>query len=331
MAGLALFIIPLLYIRDWGCDMNYYRALIKYYVNPAYWVESWRAAIGATLSILGAGALVVNVVSKVLVDLEDLPNDKTIFTWLLISSLIIGLFRSLPKRSISCNILDVDIPISVLIGDLLKEQGDYVVACNRTFDTTYNVFVSHESFQGRVQDKYYPDVGTLDRCMDVELRDYKGEDIGDGRKDSKRVQYEPGTVVKTTVHDGRNIYWVALAHSSSGGAASCSMNDLRRSLQGLWDYIAEKGNKTTLVMPILGSGRSGLNESRMAILKEILFSFIAYSRNRKIVEELKICIYPEDILNHTVDINEIKAYLCYNCHENRISSLSDDNESSPCD
>jgi hypothetical protein len=318
-------------MQDWAYNMKYYYALVQYYLAPAYWARSWRGVVGGFLSALGAGELIINVVSKVAVDFKDLPNNKTAFICMIIISSIIGLVSSLPKRRISCNILDVDIPISVMIGDVLKEQGDYVVACNRTFDTTYSVFVSHKSFQGRVQDKYYPDLGALDGCMDVELKDYEGVKIDDGRRNSKQIQYEPGAVVKTTVHDGRNIYWVALACSSPGGAASCSMNDLRRSLQGLWDYIAEKGNKTTLVMPIIGSGRSGLNESRMAILKEILFSFIAYSRSRKIVEELKICIYPDDMLNHSIDINDINAYLCYNCRENRIPDSFDDGGSSGCD
>lgn len=311
--------------------MKYLKALLRFYFAKGYWLKTWRNVVESALAALGAGELLVNVASKIIDDSNNWSNGKTTFLLLILLSVLWGILRNLPRRSVSCNIADVDIPISVSIGNLLNEQGDYVVSCNTTFDTTYRAFVAHESLQGQVQDKYYPDVRTLDSCMDVELKSYKGMDVKDGRKNSKLVQYDPGTVVKTNVHDGRNVYWVALANSSQGGAASCTMYDLQRCLQGLWDYIAEKGNKTKLVMPILGSGRSGLNESRMTILKEILFSFIAYSRNRKIVEELKICICPDDVLKHDIDMHEIEAYLCYNCRENRILALSEGDESSGCD
>ena len=310
--------------------MKYIFALAKYYTRPSYWLGMWRGVFASFCAVLGAGELLVNVLGKCSGELKAFADDPRTFEYLLLFSFACSIWNNRPKRKISCNISDVDIPVTIVVGDVLHEDGDYVVACNTTFDTTYNKFVSPDSYQGRVQGKYYPNLEMLDKCMQAELNRYQGCKTPDERIVSKSIRYSPGTVVKTTVHDGRNVYWVALADASCEGAANCYMYDLRRCLQGLWDYIADKGNKTILTMPILGSGRSGLNESRCTIIKEILFSFIAYSRSRKIVEELKVCIYPNDMLHHDIDIDDIKSYLCYNCRENRIYQNDDDGESSAC-
>ena len=48
-----------------------------------------------------------------------------------------------------------------------------------------------------------------------------------------------------------------------------------------------------IVIPILGTGRAGVNQSKENVIKQIIFSFIASNNGeKKISNELKICINP---------------------------------------
>ena len=69
-----------------------------------------------------------------------------------------------------------------------------------------------------------------------------------------------------------------------------------------------------IVIPILGTGRAGVNQSKENVIKQIIFSFIASNNGeKKISNELKICINPEDIKNDIVNIEEICNYVDSMC------------------
>ena len=76
----------------------------------------------------------------------------------------------------------------------------------------------------------------------------------------------------------------------------------------------------------LGSGRTGINESRSVIIKEIIFSFVAFANEQKITEELIICIHYSDITKSELDIYELETYLEYQCRY-RYQELSNKSSS----
>ncbi|CAB5498247.1 hypothetical protein THERMOT_839, partial [Bathymodiolus thermophilus thioautotrophic gill symbiont] len=97
------------------------------------------------------------------------------------------------------------------------------------------------------------------------------------------------------------------------GKPNGKFENLQVCLESLWCYIGEKGHMNRLIMPVLGSGKTGINTSRIKILKEIIFSFVAMTREQKITEELVICIHPSDISNNNLDIYELIDYLRCQC------------------
>ena len=101
----------------------------------------------------------------------------TISQILYVISLIVGIIAVIvanwPKRKYLFNIKNRDIKIKLKIGDLLKEKAAIVVPTNSTFDTnTENDFISINSVQGQVQNKYFKNnITTLDYLIEKELED----------------------------------------------------------------------------------------------------------------------------------------------------------------
>lgn len=133
------------------------------------------------------------------------------------------------------------------------------------------------------------------------------------RQCSKNNQYEIGTIIKLTHRSGFKTYWMAMADVNEHGKPDGKIENLQICLESLWRYIGEKGHMSRLIMPVSGSGRTGINENRITILKEIIFSFVAMTKERKITEELVICIHPSDIRNDKLNIYELMDYLKCQC------------------
>lgn len=244
---------------------------------------------------------------------------------LIVASIIIGLISIWPRREVSSIISGTDIRVSCKICDLLSQNEDIVIAVNTTFDTSTEAdFVSTTSLQGKYQSKYYKNKLTnLDELIEKAL---VNEDISrilkDGRK-TKTKEYQVGTVAKIThpssfFRDCFHTYLLALAKANASGVTETTSEDFAFALYRLWDFLKVQGNKTKLNIPLIGTGRSGLNCERMTVAKEIIFSFVAYAKSTKIIDELVICITMDDYEKHNMDLGELQEYLNVVCKSDSI-------------
>ena len=69
-------------------------------------------------------------------------------------------------------------------------------------------------------------------------------------------------------------------------------------LQGLWAYLLKNGHIENLVIPIIGTEKAGIAEAtRMKVLKDTIYSFVAMSNEKKITNNLILYIHPDDLLD----------------------------------
>ena len=295
--------------------------LLKFYLFPhrilpavRRFVEGWFSVAGVELTVRELLSY-WNIEEYVRKALQD-----THFIWILyVLPFMIGFFRFVPKRKADATIAGTDIRISCKVCDILTQQGDIVISVNTTFDTsTTDDFISPRSLQGAFQAKYYGSGASEVSCLDNEISDalkniQPVEIIKDERK-TKTKQYAVGTVVKLPKKKrfwtySFRPYLVAMATSTISGAATTTMGQFAEVLQKLWCFLAENGCKTKLCVPLLGTGRSGLNCARMTIAKELIFSFVAYARSSRVVDELQICITPHDCVTYNISLDELQDYL----------------------
>ena len=228
-------------------------------------------------------------------------------------SLVVAIFSTIPPINFLETIQGKDISIRIVVGNIFNQRGDVVVPSNSTFDTIRkDEFISPNSIQGQLAEREYDKVEYLDQEIEKQLQNITPTKTLN-RSDSKNKQYEIGTIIKLSHRSEFKSYWMALANVNEHGKPDGKFENLQICLESLWRYIVEKGHMTRLIMPVLGSGKTGINENRFTILKEIIFSFVALSKELKITEELMICIHPSDITNERINMYELRKYLNFQC------------------
>lgn len=296
--------------------------IFRFYFMPRYWKESWLIITNKTLTILGAFWLIISLVEFFYTQNSPIPKEPSLFWFLFVLSVIAAIATTLPPLSVIEKIEGKDISIKLVIGDVFKQNGDLVVPSNSTFDTTLkDDFISPNSIQGQLLEREYDKIEHLDQEISGQLQNITP--LATLKRDkSKNEQYAIGTTIKLSHRSGAKTYWIALADVNEHGKPDGKFVNLQVCLESLWQFIAKKGHMVALVMPVLGSGKTGINENRFTILKEIIFSFVAMTNERKITEELVLCIHPADISSEKLDMYELKQYLKYFCKYRYESSTS---------
>lgn len=286
--------------------------MIKFYITQLFSKKKLKEIIESSFSIIGGVWTIYQILEIVLPIIKtDIINLCIILTVLF---LVINFIIKFPKRTMEYYIKNKDIKIKIIIGDMLKESGGKIIPTNTTFDTKREGdFISEKSVQGQIEEKYYKDnIQSLDTLIEKELNNIEKFKKLD-RKDSKNKQYEIGTTIKLIINNDK-YYFLAIADVNEFGQPKTSYENILISLSRLWEFILEKGHMEPIVIPILGTGRAGVNQSKENVIKQIIFSFIASNNGeKKISNELKICINPEDIKNDIVDIEEICNYVDSMC------------------
>lgn len=280
--------------------------MIKYYVEE--FKKIIKKILIESFAIIGGCYSAYEILVTLFPSQNDIFEDFLKIS--LIISFLIGIFVNIPKKRFRYQLKNKDVGITLCIGNLFKEKGAMIIPTNTTFDTKMEEeFISPKSIQGQYQCKYYPNnLRTLDNLIEIELTEEKYEKLK--RKGSKSKKYPIGTAIKLN-NNGKRFYFLAIADVNSNGKPNANFENIQVSLEKLWECILRRGNMEPIVMPIIGTGRTGLNVSRQKIIKEIIFSFIAHTNEKKISDELIICIHPQDISN--IDLEELKEYLDYIC------------------
>jgi hypothetical protein len=235
------------------------------------------------------------------------------FKILIIIGTVVNILYYLLKKEFEYEIKGQDIKIRLVIGNIFREKGSKVISTNTTFDTKMEgEFISSRSLQGQLQEKYYRNnISILDNMIDTELNNLKSIETLN-RVKSKNKRYNIGTTIKLNINNSK-YYFLAIADVNESGRPKATYENILISLQSLWQYILEKGHMEPVVIPLLGTGRTGITEPRQKIIKQIIFSFVVNSKTSKISNELVICIKEEDIYKYNINIGEIKEYLTYMC------------------
>jgi len=205
-----------------------------------------------------------------------------------------------------------DVIVEIAVGDIFKFPGAIIIGSNTTFDTRVSsTLISANSVQGRFTNTYYSDETQLDGELANGLSGMQYVPLL-GPRQGKTKRYEIGTTVQLNPK-GRRAYFVAIADINEHGVAEGSFEKLRDALAELWVHIGSRGLKEPLVMPVLGTGFSRLTQTRAEVVREILKSFVAACSERVFADRLTIVIFPADMKEHRLSLDELEAFLKHIC------------------
>jgi hypothetical protein len=122
------------------------------------------------------------------------------------------------------------------------------------------------------------------------------------RKRGKLVRYPIGTVAVLR-QANRQVFAVAYSRMGDDLVARSTAEDIRVSLEHLWDAVYLHGQLQPVAIPLIGTGLSRVDGANPTdLLKMIGSSFITRSRSCRITQELRIVVRPADLAH--IDLSE---------------------------
>jgi hypothetical protein len=220
-------------------------------------------------------------------------------------------YRAWPRRSLRREFGLPDISITVKVGDLFEQSGNLVIGFSDTFDTdtTDGTIISSTSVQGQFLERVYSgDRARLDNEIDLALGGVASIDAEDpAAKAGKVKRYPIGTVV-TLGLPARRYFCVAYSYMQNSLVVRSSVDYLWTSLNCVWDAVRLFGQRNTLVIPVIGSELARISSlDRESLLKMIILSFVARSRQEEVCKELVVVVHQRDY--EKINMLEVKAFL----------------------
>lgn len=175
-----------------------------------------------------------------------------------------------------------------------------VFAFNEYFDTLVNnKIISTQSLNGQFISKEVQDINTLDKEISEDTHLLKMKvGTNKNRIGGKTIKYKLGSIYKYN----ENVLLTALSHFDDENKAYLSVQDYIRFLINFWDEINNFYAGKTLVITLLGSGITRLDNNTYSsnqILEMILWTF--YLRRIKFKKPAKLVILIEKSTNKNIN------------------------------
>ena len=213
--------------------------------------------------------------------------------------------RSRRPSSVTFSIAHTNTKIQIKFGDLFSEDGARCIAVNEFFDSELGLPVSEKSLHGILISRCFgghPD--SFDKIISDDLVDVASETVQ--KKQGKDKRYPIGTTANVTVNSDRYMCF-ALCHTDlSTLKAEADVPMLWQALEGLYGKARHSLGGVPLVLPLVGSGLSGIGLPARDLLDLIVLSIIAESKKKQITTLIKIVLTSDRF--DEVDIAEVKKY-----------------------
>jgi len=276
---------------------------MKYFLNTIFSKAYWQYIFSFTgtksiFAIYGLFWLLIESLDFFNVYTRDQYGSYALFIFLILSLLISIIFKR-PIRSISILFPKNDFTVEVRIADIFAINGAIMISTNSVFEADVaSGKIATNSLQGQFTAKYF--TGNQNELIDK---------IKEGLSDvESSPPYPMGTTVSINTH-GKTFYFTAMAEIGTGGNASTTLADLKKSLNGLWNFVRQTGELQELALPVVGTGRGRIKHSRKKIIALIAESFVNASEQGKFTDKLIITIRPEDSVNFKINLYDIKDHL----------------------
>ncbi|MGX2993223.1 macro domain-containing protein [Streptomyces sp. JNUCC 64] len=227
-------------------------------------------------------------------------------------SLVAGVAVSWPRDRIERAFRHPDFTVALEIGDLFDQDAHLVIGFNDAFDTDTadEVLVARRSVQGQLLHRVYDgEVARLDAELTAALAgaEPSAREERAAKPLGKLDRYPIGTVA-VLGGPARRYFCTAYGRLSNDYTVSSGVDALWGSLGRLWTAVHLGGRREAVAMPVVGSDLARIDTmDHGGLVKLILLSFVARSRQGVVCENLTIVVHPKD--RDRVDMLELDAFL----------------------
>ncbi|MEH0575664.1 DUF6430 domain-containing protein [Streptomyces sp. B21-108] len=231
---------------------------------------------------------------------------------LLFTSLTFGFYKAWPRSIVSRQFDTPDICVTVQVGNLFDQPTHLVIGFPDTFDTdtTNNLVISQNSVQGQFQSVVYGnDLGRLDADLISALAGTHSvsSESRSNKSHGKLARYEVGTIA-TLGDPSRRYFCTAYTEMRNNLVVQSTVDSLWKSLDAVWEAVYVYGQRNPVSIPIIGSELARIScLNRESLLKMIILSFVARSRQSPVCKELRIMVHQKDYRH--ISMLEVDAFL----------------------
>lgn len=291
---------------------------MNYFVKSISTWSFWRyalfslEALSKILAIVGAMWMFMEILDFLSIYEKARYSKFAIFPILLAAIVIVVLTRR-PISKVTYRVPGRDYTFEVKIGDLFKEAGDVVISSNTTFDTSIaSGLIAPDSLQGQLAISVFnSNTDEIDAQLEAGLQNVAY--IERAGAPGKTREYPIGTVAKVSV-PSKCFYFVAMSRLNDQGTANSTVRGVEDALEGLWKFVADRGELRTLVMPLMGTGRGRLAVPRKKMIERIAQSFADAAKEKIFSNRLVIVVRPEDAERFELNLFEVRDYLARSLH-----------------
>jgi len=185
------------------------------------------------------------------------------------------------------------------------EDGFRAIAVNEFFDSEIGLPVSEKSLHGIFLSKCFGGHRqAFNHIVEEELKDSPRENVT--RPQGKLRRYPIGTTATIPVNKDRYLCFALTKTEIDTCKANADVPTLWSALNGLWQKARISLGGSALVLPLVGSGLSGIGLPTSELLDLIILSVITESKRRQITTCVRIILKPD--FYDDVDLKEVKQH-----------------------
>lgn len=281
-----------------------------------YWkyIFSLKKTFNAALGTLGIIWLLIEPTSYFSQSLSDFF--KAHWLWLLVLGGLWVIYENWPKTEFCYKLNERDIRIQISIGNLFDYKGHLVIPINTSYDTSFEGdLIAATSTQGQFTIKYFREPRYLDQDLAIALAGEPPILQLPQKTRGNQYRYDIGKVLKLKLANDKYAFLSAISDMNNNGVAETNFDNIQTSLGSLWSFVSTNGESGQINIPIIGTGRGRLIDSREKVIKSIVNSFISATTEteRRFCDKLNIVIHPKDFSEHQINIDELTRYLELKC------------------
>jgi len=218
-------------------------------------------------------------------------------------SVVIGLYRIYQPHKISIKINTSDTMLNIYYGDVFEAKGYTAISVNEYFDSELGAPVSDKSLHGMVIKRYFgghPEAFDVAIAEDLDGCDFEQID----RQGGNCKKYPIGTTAYVPANEHKFLLF-ALSHTNiETFKASADLATMLSAMHGLFEKSRNSTGGEKLILPLIGSGISGVGLPATQLLQLIVLTIIDETKKQQICKQIDLVLHESRF--EEIDLETIK-------------------------
>lgn len=211
--------------------------------------------------------------------------------------------RAYQHRSISLTVGHSNTKITILFADIFERDGYIAIPVNEYFDSEIGLPVSPNSLHGIVINKFFGGhPAAFDQLIAADLANTSGQSVQ--RVGGKTCRYPIGTTAFIKTNSHKFLLFALSATDIATFKASATVPGLIQAIEGLCAKARVTLGDDRLILPLIGSGLSGVGLPSNQLLQLLLLVIVNETKKSKITSNIEIVIHASRF--DEIDLNLIE-------------------------